>query len=99
GWAPRPRKDSPLADKTAVAILNVAWTMIGDDTFGKICLKIMRKSLAPNARTASIYSNCLTSNVEPLTIRAKTGTEEIATAIMTLYKCHPSTLHHSKAMI
>ena len=66
--------------------------MIGDITFGKICLKIILKSEAPSALTASMYSSFLTDNVDPRTIRANAGTEKIATAMITFCKLPPSTL-------
>src|SRR5699024_12099701 len=78
-------------------MFKVACTIIGEDTFGKICLKIIRKSLAPSALIASIYSSFLVSNVEPRTILAKTGMENTATAMITFCKLPPRTLTIAKA--
>ena len=82
----------PLAVNTAVAIRSVAWTIIGDITFGRICLKIIRASEAPSAFTASMYSSFRTVKVDPRTIRANAGTENTPTAIMTFVKLPPRTL-------
>ena len=62
----------------------VACTMIGDVIFGKICPKMIRPSLAPSERMASIYSSLRTASVEPRTTLAKVGIEKMLTAMITL---------------
>ncbi|MCY1454421.1 hypothetical protein D9M71_714860 [compost metagenome] len=70
---------------------------MGDKIFGKICLIKIVISFAPSVLTASIYSNFLTSIVEPRTIRANIGIEKKPTAIVTLIRLGPSALTIAKA--
>src|SRR3989338_742885 len=56
GWTPMPRKLNADSTSTAPAMPNTADTSTGDMAFGRICLKIILKSLAPNALAARTNS-------------------------------------------
>ena len=82
--------DSPAAFKIADATPSVDWTIIGAMLFGRICLRIMRRSELPAALAASINSIDLIDSTEPRTIRAYVGTAEIPTAIIRFIRLGPN---------
>src|SRR5699024_8992753 len=82
-------KPKPTADKIALAIPMDDWTIIGDNILGKICLQIIRISLAPEGSLASMYSCSLTEITPERIIRAKTGIREIPMAIVKVLKLDP----------
>jgi hypothetical protein len=47
GWIPRPRKLNTLSNRMIFPTVNVVATIIGEVTFGNICLDIMRDGLKP----------------------------------------------------
>ena len=70
GCTPIPRKLKPASSKMAEAKLAAETTMMGLRMLGKICLKMMRKSLKPNALPASTKVVSRMERICPRTIRA-----------------------------
>ena len=59
GLMPRPMKLRLAIARMDPAIDSVACTMMGAMQLGRMCLRMMRLSLAPMARAASMYSSFL----------------------------------------
>ena len=70
GWMPRPRKDRVDSAMIAAATPSVAATMIGASAFGRMCLRMIRMSLAPMARAASTNSRARSCRKDARTRRA-----------------------------
>jgi hypothetical protein len=73
GCTPSPRNESAASTMIAVERLNVACTMIGAVTFGRISRTITRRSRAPSARAAWTNSRCVRESTLPRTTREKIG--------------------------
>src|SRR5690625_2165516 len=83
GWAPIPRKERPAAERIAPASERVTWTMIGPIELGMMCRNMTRPCLEPAAMAALTKSISRTLITAERTMRAKIGTLEIPTAIIT----------------
>ena len=71
---PSPRKESPAMERMAPAIPSVTWTIIGAMELGITYLRMMRQSLHPMAREASMNSWSFTVSTDARTVLAKVGT-------------------------
>ena len=80
GLMPRPMKLRLAMARMDPAMDSVACTMMGAMQLGRMCLRMMRLSLAPMARAASMYSSFLMVRTAERTIRAKGGMLEMLMA-------------------
>ena len=71
---PRPRKESPAMERMAPAIPRVTCTIMGAMELGITYLMMMRQSLHPMERAASINSWSFTVSTDARTVLAKVGT-------------------------
>ena len=91
GRTPRPTKLNPATFIILRPILMVDCTINGPIEFGRMCTRIILRSLDPYERAASMNSISRMDKMEDRMIRANAGTPEIASAKMmffiTLSKC------------
>ena len=76
----------------ALATFNVAYTIIGEIAFGRICVNSSLVLETPITRQALQYSSFLTICTSPRTTRAKLGILPIPMAMITLISPCPSTV-------
>src|SRR6185312_1902739 len=73
GWMPRPKNDKVDSVMMTPATSRVAWTTMGATALGKRCLKMILRSLLPNARAASANSLSRRLRNDARTKRATVG--------------------------
>src|SRR3972149_3698295 len=99
GGNPPPRKHNPAPVRMASAAFTEKMIATDGMTFGYTYRLRITRALAPRLRAASTYSDSLTDNVWPGTIRKYVGMYRTAIATMTLKMLGPRTAVMAMARI